>query len=393
VKTSKFSQFKNPSDVVAQVVALSRVSSVAVSDTLWSDVAATVTHSLDRLTGRDLATVMKRYNGPRDLVMLAGVCESLKYLPKMRLLRLCDLAEILTGLHRFNFVPSVEVLNVIAGEIEFSINRFKTRNIDLCRLLRYMAIMDSHSSLCVGYEDRFEFPDLVQTLQRRAMDQLGSMKPGELGIVIPYLPEVSLERFMVNFARSENTPPKVEFYFFHQLDRRFGNDAWKEFQYLLRPSSRTDATGWVDNKTLWQQDQWSDDESDEVETRRAKYELFRLDDVELKRVLSELPIQRGEARVAQIPPSPAEPPPIRTISDDQLAFLSELETEFGYIRKPAPVVKFSDRIERRIVRKRARQEGRQKTVSIQTKSRLKYKMKKKSKLFKFAVLANLVRGV
>ena len=388
VRKSPLAQYKKSKDVVSQVVSLGR-SRVSCSDPVWSQLADTVTHSLSRMDGQDCATVVKQFSqaGYRDELMLVGIAESLKFLCQMGRVRPQNIAEILSGFHRLNFVPSVEVLNALAHQTGKAIRLYRTRPVDLCKLFRYFSIMEANPSLCIGYESEFLHRSILTELESEIEKRIGYFGPVEIAIIARYAKRMSLRALMENFARAENCPENVKLYFLRQLDRRFAEGVWKQFQYLLRPAA-VDSTGW--GMTPRAEDSDSDDDDIVVRnrvSRRSDLPLFQVDEGSVKAALDSVTIVR-EKRERKVGPQPK--PPQHEICREQIEALALLEEEVGMERKPK-MVDYYDHLGRRDRRVDERNDWVRKGSSRNFKRLKNFRKMKRNSLFKFAIFATARR--
>ena len=346
VRTSRHRQYRKSRDIVAQCVGLGRVS----DPVLWKQMSATVTQSISILKGEDIATILKHMSKARtrDELMLAAVCESLKTLPNLRLLRLGDMATILWSFENLNFTPSVEVLNIIGREILHSLTRFKVRNIHLCLLFRYFSNLNNSNDLVIRYKSHFEHGQLASVLEDAIVARIGRMGPMEIALIARHARQLSLKSLMLNFSRSENIQEHLVKSFLNNLDARFGQDAWKKFAYLLSlSSSPVDNTGWNRNWSSTKSFHDDDDPDDVVvKQTRKKLPLLQLDDSMVQETLKSSP---KFIRNKEIPKSET-----KCVSDDQiidLDFIRSLERELMGDDETKDRRNRSDRFNERIDRK------------------------------------------
>ena len=389
VKKSPFSQYKKSKDVVSQVVSLSR-SNVASNDSVWQQVADTVTHSLPRMDAADFATIVKNcsISGFRDELMLVGICESIKHLCVMGKVRPRNLADLVSGFHRLNFVPSVEVLNGFANQTEKAIKLYRTRPLDICKLFRYFSIIESNPHLCVGYESRFIGQQILRCLEAEIEQRIGFFGPIEIAILARYATRIPLKRLVENFARTENCPTQVRDYFLRQLDRRFGQDAWKQYQYLLRPTM-SDSTGWDRSPRREEDDCDEDDTIAPVKSKRSDFPLFSVDEIKVDAVLNSVKVV-DDLRRPKSHSESVSPKTIHEICAAQFEALSMLEEEVGLERVPT-LATYTDRIDKRDKRVDDRRDYLRKKCSRNLKRLKRFRKMKKFALVKFSYLATARR--
>ena len=392
VRKSPHSQYRKSKDVVSQVVSLGR-SGVSPNDPVWSQVADTVTHSLSRMDGADFATIVKKFStaGFRDELMLVGISESLKYLCQMGRVRPQNIADILSGFHRLNFVPSVEVLNVLAEQTQKAVALYRTRPIDLCKLFRYFSILESNPTLCVDYDSKFSQRSILNNLETEIEKRIGYFGPVEIAIVARYATRMSMRSLMENFARTENCPDKVHAYFIRQLDRRFGQHTWKQFYYLLRPAP-VDSTGWGMKPRFSDTD--SDEEEDDVairsQHRRPDLPMFQVDENRVRDILQSITVERDKRESTVVKSSPRHKAPEHEICQAQIEALALLEEEVGMERKQR-LVEYNDHVPKRDRRVDERRDYLKKGSSRNLKRLKNFKKSKRNSLFKFAILATARR--
>ena len=388
VRNSPHAQFKKSKDVVSQVISLAR-SQVAVSDPVWPKLADTVTHSLQRLDGADFATVVKAFAaaGYRDELMLVGIGESLKQLCRMGRVRPQNIADIVSGFHGLNFVPSVEVLHALASQTEKAVKLYKTRPIDLCRLFRYFSILESNPHLCVGYVSHRQ--TILSALESEIEKRIGFFGPVEIAIAVRYLKKMSLRQLVENFTRTENCRQHVREYFIRQLDRRFGDGAWKQYYHLFR-QTQVDSTGW--GMVERNEESESDDEDNLMVKRkpqRSDFELFSVDEAKVKAALDSLSVTAAQCpRAMHVAPKHA--PPQHVICQEQIEALALLEEEVGLERRPR-LVSYNDQVAKRDKRVEEHRDYERKGPSRNLKKLKKFRAQKKSSLMKFAIIATARR--
>lgn len=387
VKASRFRQYSKPADIVAQFVHLSRTSA---EPELWTDLAATVTQSVAKLRGEDMASVLRACakTGFRNELMLVAICESLKTLPALRLLRPRDIASILSSFHSLNFVPSVEVINSVSAEIIRSLPLYRTRSTDLCQLFRYFSTLANHPDLVVNYESEFENPRIVSLLETEIHNRIGSLGPIEVSIITKYAKRLTLKSLVENFTRSENVSPIVHAHFIRQLDKRFGKNAWKEFAHLFRLSN-VDSTGW---NRLSKSDEESDEDEDEIVSSdpRIKLGRFQLDDALVHEVLERVRGSRNIHREQKTKSETVDEKVVPTLSDEQMEFLRSLEEELGMTR-PRKQIAYTDTVNRDITRDIEESDLSSKKLSPELFRMKKFKERRNRRLFKFAVLSCMQR--
>ena len=386
VKASRFRQYRKSEDIVAQFVHLSRTSAGLE---LWEDLAATVTQSVAKLRGEDMASVLRACakTGFRNDLMLVALCESLKTLPALRLLRPRDIASILSSFHTLNFVPSVEVINTLSAEIIRSLPLYRKRSADLCQLFRYFSILANNLDLVLNYESEFENPRIVSLLETEIYNRIGSFGPIEVSIITKYAKRLTLKSLVENFARSENVSPIVHMHFIRQLDNRFGKNAWREFAHLFRLSN-VDSTGW--NRQSKPEDD-SDEDDDIVSSHpRIKRERFQLDDAMVQEVLERVRGSRKFHRERKTESESVDGKVVPTLSDEQMEFLRSLEEELG-MPAPRKQIAYADTVARDITRDIEESDLSSKKLSPELFRMKKFKERRNRRLFKFAVLSCMQR--
>ena len=385
LKASRHRQYRSSKDIVAQSVLLSRISH---EPAVWQDLAVTVTQSVAKLKGEDLASILKSCakSGFRDELMLTAICESLKTLPTLRLLRIADIASLVNSFYRLNFVPSVEVLNIVSAEILRSLPMYRTRSADLCHLLRYFSVLSSNPSLVLHYESQFQYPQIVSALEEQVIGRIGTMGPVEMCVIARHARRVSLPSLVANFARSENVLQKVKEFFIRSLDHRFGKDAWMEYAHLFRVGD-TDSTGWDRTRPPVRKGVWDDDEEKEsavANTRGPKFERFQLDDSMVRSVLGAVPLIRA-GRVREATDAPNTTTQLG-FSDEQMDFIKSLEDEMGM--PPTPTLKpYIDKLDGKTARHIEEVQLRETPVSGNITQMQQFKRKRNRRLFKFAILS------
>ena len=335
--------------MVAQCVQLSRVSS---DPQIWKSALDSVIPAVSLLKGEDIASILKATAraGIRNETLLAAVCESLKTLPVLRVVRIRDISSILSSFFRLNFAPSVESLNAMAAEVLRSVDLYRTRNQDICLMYRYFSILRNHPTLVINYESDFRYPQLCEKLERMIGDRIGSFGPVELCVVAKYADRISLERLMINFSRLTHVRPVVRQTFLTQLDRRFGKDSWKHFEHLIVHDE--DSTGWARPVV---DDQKPDDIFTETDLsfveRKPRLPLFQLQDELVAQALESV---RGKPRTSRVAKTLKKSPGDEPLSDDQLEFLRMLEEELAAdpaeTRTEKAPTPFEDTVERKLIR-------------------------------------------
>jgi len=382
LKKCHFRQFKKSSDILAQCVALSRVSSG--DPRLWNRLSRTVTQSVALFTGEDLATLLKHFSKwqIRDELMLAAVCESLKSLPLLRLVRPSDIASILWSFQRLRFAPSVEVLNVLASEVRESLPKYKLRNIHLSLLFRYFAILNESRVTVLMYDAQFQHGQLVALLEDRVIENIGRMGPVELVLITQHAKRISKKTLVANFTRCENVKPHLVKSFLAQLDMRFGKDSWKELAFMFRHSF-VDSTGW--NKEVKQFDP-DDSDLDEVSEEKAKrLAPLQLDDRLVQEVLRSAPrisSSNADGKDREKKQQKIELPEI------DMDFIVSMEREMMQDIEPkgSKTDLFSERIDRKVLRELEVKEAKS-LPQTQHASLRRFKNQRKKHLLKFALLS------
>ena len=347
--TAPTSTYRKSQDVVSQCVQLSRVSS---NPELWTKALESVIPAVPLLKGEDIATILRSTArvGVRNETLLAAMCESIKTLPLLRVLRLADIASICSSFARLNFAPSVEVLNGMASEVIKSLNLYRSRNRDICLLFRYFSILERNPSYVLRYESDFEFPQITERLERAINDRIGYFGPVELCVVAKYVDRISLESLVRNFSRAQHVRPEIKTAFFQQLDRRFGKDVWKQYEHFFVED--VDATGWGRELPESTEDIFTPQNS-VTEIRKVKHEmpLFQLDDALVKEALESVrsprrpPVSSRNKKTVSAGDLP--------LSDEQLEFLRMLEEDLGQTETENPTVVpklFSEHVDRKLVR-------------------------------------------
>jgi hypothetical protein len=346
------SSFRKSQDVVSQCVQLSRVSS---DPDLWRKALQAVIPSVPILKGEDIASILKASarSGVRDETLLAAVCESLKTLPLLRVVRIRDVSSIFTSFFRLNFAPSVETLNSLSAEVVRSLDLYRTRNQDICLLYRYYSVLARNPSIVINYDSNFEYPFLLEKLERAIENRLGRFGSVELCVIAKYTNRISLERLVVNFTRAQHVKPALKQAFIRQLDERFGNDSWKQFEHMFVPDM--DSTGW--SRPIETSDPTDDIFAQHnlmIKEKKERLPLFQLHDELVAQALASVPSPRrpkkGNESRKDGPKSPndSESP----LSDDQLELIRMLEEELADPKdnKERPPARFGEKVDRKLVR-------------------------------------------
>ena len=373
-------------DVVSQCTQLARVSS---DPSIWKVALETVTKSISVLKGEDIATVLRASSrvGVRDELMLASVCESLKTLPMLRVLRVRDIASIFSSFHRLNFAPSVETLNALGAEVIRSLPLYRTRSQDLCLLFRYFSILQRNPDLIVNYNNQFQYPQITQKLETAIEERIGQFGPAELSIIAKYASRVSLKSLMQNFSRQEHVKPAVREFFFKQLDKRFGEDAWRQYAHLLTVDK--DSTGW--NRPLPEHEEdvfglWGNELVKSELSERPP--LFQLQDRLVQEALDSTRSPNGKWRRTK-----KENPvvkPATGLSDEQLEFLKMIEQEMGdeHQQESETVKLFSQSVDRKLVRDLDRSDVRGKPEPPEVRAMRQFKSSRQKHLNRFSLLVD-----
>ena len=388
VRGCRFRQFRKSSDVVAQFTHLSKLSVLEADPAIFSELSATVIHALPKLNGEDLATILKSCvrMGFRDELMIVAICESIRTLSQLRLLRISNISALLDSFHKLNVVPSVGALNVLAKETKRSLVLYKSRNLDVCKLFRYFSILQQNPTIAVQF-DRFQFPDITHILQQHIEDRIGMFGPSEIAIVTKHCKSLSLERLILNFSRSENVRPQLLSYFLRNLDARFGKNCWKEFEHLFRATD-TDSTGWGRSSVSGFPDLDSDDEDELVpKNDRVRFPLLQLDDGEIAQLVKRVP-KLTTGRTVQFVEPRSQTPPEFTIDRAQMDALDLLEEEVRPMQK-RQIHPYSDRNVQRVRRKQETAEFLAKGLARNRRKAQNFKAQRNRRLFKFAILSYL----
>ena len=379
------STYRRSQDVVSQCVQLSRVSS---SPELWTKALESVIPAVALLKGEDMASILRSTArvGVRNETLLAAMCESMKTLPLLRVLRMKDIASICSSFARLNFAPSVEVLNELASEVLRSVDLYRTRNQDLCLLFRYFSILERNPDLVIRYNSEFRFPHITEKLERTITDRIGFFGPVELCVIAKYADRISLESLVRNFSRAQHVRPAVKAAFIQQLDRRFGKDAWREYEHLFVPE--TDSTGWGRHLEEPQGDIFTQHFITEERNKKHGFPLFQLDDELVAQALESVkqprkPVSRSKEPK---PPSKGDSP----LSDDQLEFLRMIEAELGQpeVEKHKAPQTFTERVDRKLVRSIELSDIRSEKEAPELRSMRKLKKYRNRILRRFTYLAH-----
>ena len=370
--------------MVSQCTQLARVSS---DPSIWKAALETVTRSISALKGEDIATVLRASSrvGVRDELMLASVCESLKTLPMLRVLRVRDIASIFSSFHRLNFAPSVQALNALSAEVVRSLPLYRTRSQDLCLLFRYFSILQRNPDLIVDYQNQFQYPHITQKLETAIEERIGQFGPAELSIMAKYASRISLKSLMQNFSRQEHVKPAVREFFFKQLDMRFGEDAWKEFAHLLTVDK--DSTGW--NRPLPEHEEdvfglWGNGLVKAERSERPP--LFQLQDSLVQEALEST--KSGNLKERRENKGKPVVEPAKGLSEGQLEFLKMIEEEMGDVQQhqPETVKLFSQRVDRKLVRDLDQSDARGKPEPPEVRAMRKFKSARQRRLGRFSIL-------
>jgi hypothetical protein len=348
------SAFRKSHDVVAQCVQLSRVSS---SPEIWNNALESVIPAVSMLKGEDIATILRSTAkiGVRNETLLASICESLKTLPILRVLRVKDIASILSSFARLNFVPSVETLNSLAKEVMRSVDLYRTRSQDICKLFRYFSILNRDQNLVIRYQTDFDFPHILERLEREITRRIGYFGPVEICIISKYADRISLETLIRNFSRAQHVRPEVRRTFLNILDQRFGPNAWRQYEHLFVPDQ--DSSGW--SREVPDPKEPVDDiftllSQKELEgSIKKRLPLFRLDDNMVQAFLnSEKSATSWKKKPNDMKIAEDADPVDTPLSEDQLEFLRMLEEELGAHSGPKKetVKPFTERVDRKLVR-------------------------------------------
>ena len=240
-----------PCELIRQKNVRKKQSVVEMSQMSAPQISAKIIQFLPKLNGDDLATILHKKTD-RDVLLLTAICESLKTVP----LRSENISRILNAFEKLNFVPSVEVLNVVGATVKKNLKLYKTRNTDLCFMFRYFSILARNPQLVVKY-NLFNHPDLTHVLESVIVERIGRFAAPELAMIAQYTERVGLEELVSNFGRNEHIDKKVMDFFFKTLNRKFGHNAWKQFEHLLR-AVNTDSTGWGNAASVYAENLWDD---------------------------------------------------------------------------------------------------------------------------------------
>lgn len=379
------SRLKKSQDVVSQCTSLARVSN---DPTVWKAALDSVTRSIGVLKGEDISTILRSSarSGHRDELMLAATCESIKTMPQLGILRVRDIASILTSFYKLNFTPSVETLNSLSAEILRSLPLYRTRNQDLCLLFRYFSVLRFNPSLVINFDSGFKHPYIADRLEREIENRLGQFGPLELSIIAKYSSRISLESLMRNYSRSQHVPIAVKEFFIRQLDNRFGQNAWMAYEYLLTPD--TDSTGWNQSKPEEDDDYLglNDDKKFSLAKRKTKLPLFQLDDALVKERLDtvkETSSRRKESIAKRIESSSSG----SELSEQQLEFIRSLEEEFAEVKLEPLVPKaFSEKVSKKPYRDLELSESKQKPEARELRTMKEFKNYRRRVLARFARL-------
>ena len=374
VRRSRYRQYTRSIDIVSQCAKLEKLSDNPI---IWNQLTRTVTQSVSLLKGEDVATILKHMSRVqvRDEVMLAAICESLKTLPVLNLVRPSDIASILWSFQKLNFSPSVQVLNALGKEVRESLKKYKITNIHLCLLFRYFARLNSDNGLVIDYDSRFQHGQLASTLQDLVAERIGRMGPVEITLIAQHAKNIPLKSLVSSFARNENVKPALVQTFLSQLDKRFGKNEWKRFAYMLR-NAPVDSTGWDRSPR-------QEEEEDEIcQRQKIQLPLLCLDDSLVKQALK-----------FACPQYIGTNPKIREVSVSQV---EALEVDMDFIRSIEEAMRFDtatkklEFFKQTINRKVLRQLEVDESIAEPHRQHLamrKFKSWRNRRLFKFTLLS------
>jgi hypothetical protein len=338
------------------------------------------------MTGEDLATVIMSVStvGYRDEVMLVATCEAIRFLVPLGAISVRNMATIVSGFHRLNFIPSVEILNVLGDAVHDQIGLYKSRPIDICKIYRYFSIMKSMDKICEKLHHR-----IFINLEKIVNERIGNFGSIEISIITKYSTRLGIRELIENFSRSENTCPKVHAFFIRQLETRFGKDSWRQFYYLFRPNIKVDSTGWDRHHDDSEDDEDEKSLSTRVGPKRTDFPPFHMSEDNVAEVLHELgkfPRQHSRPKPVSRQSKPAD----HQICESQLEALALMEEEVGLERRES-FSKYHDRLDRKDRYVVERRDYGKKKCSRNEKRLKIFKRFRDKRLYKFAILASMRR--